>query len=154
MKTLFLALFLTFNINSNNCEDLTKIRNLFEQNIQKEKELLSMIEVCKNSACDDITPYYAVAIMKKAEHAWNPMKKMAYFKEGKNMLETFINEHPKNIEARYVRWLTQKKAPSVLGYNSNLKEDLQFVEKNISKSDIEKDYQKVMLHHIEKIKNE
>lgn len=153
MKTFFLAILFTINMH-NDCKDLNTIRNLFEANTQEEKELLSMIKICENSNCDKITPYYAIAIMKKAEHVWNPMKKMAHFKEGQKILEDFIKEHPKNIEARYVRWLTQKKAPKFLGYNSNLKEDLQLIKDNIAKSDIEKNYQKVMLRHIQKIKNE
>ncbi|GGF67318.1 hypothetical protein [Wenyingzhuangia marina] len=155
MKTLFIAFIysLTLSLSPNNCEQLKTVRAFFQEGVNEE-QLEEMILICEKSNCDDVIPYHAAATMKKAEFVWSPMQKLANFKKGKKMLESFIKEHPDNIEARYIRWLTQKKAPSFLGYHDNIKEDDEFIKKNIAKSNINQDYQKVMLKHIKKVKNE
>ncbi len=39
-------------------------------------------------------------------------------------------KEPENIEIRFIRLSVQKYAPSFLGYNKNIKEDLSFIQKN------------------------
>lgn len=73
---------------------------------------------------------------------------------GKKMLNNFILKYPQNIEARYIRWLTQKMAPSFLNYNQNLAEDYDYILLNIKKSNIDIEYQKTILAHLKKINNE
>lgn len=153
MKTLFLALLFCININHTSCNELNKVRNLFKNGIDK-KELAEINRIYDHSDCSKITPYYAVAIMKNAEFTWSPIKKLSYFKQGKEMLEAFIKKFPNNIEARYVRWLTQTRAPKFLEYYNELETDYTFIIQNIANSSIEKDYQKFILNNIEKIKNE
>lgn len=153
MHHLFISLLLILQINTNKCKDLPTIRNLFKNGID-ENELAEINKIYENSDCEKITPYYAVATMKNAEFTWSPIKKMSYFKKGKEILETFITRSPKNLEARYLRWITQSKAPRFLGYYNELEIDYKFIQENINKSGIDKDYQKFMLNNIETIKNE
>ncbi len=151
--TFFLVVFNFFITNTNTCEDVPKVRAIFQSDVN-EKELDEMILICEASSCNETIPYHAAALMKKAEFVWSPLKKLSNFKKGKNKLENFILENPKNIEARYIRWLTQKMAPSFLGYTENLSEDYEFIQQNLKNSDINDNYKKVILQHIKKIKNE
>lgn len=153
MKTLFIFLFFSLQVVANNCNDLSKIRDYFQSDIN-ETSLDKMILVCKQSSCNDAIPYLAVATMKKAEYAWSPLTKLSYFKKGKKMLEEFIKINPNHIEAKYVRWLTQKMAPSFLGYRENLKEDYLFIQQNITTSSIALKYQQTILKHLKKVNNE
>lgn len=149
----FFIFFILINLQAQNCNDLTKVRALFKSEINEDK-LESIISICVNSNCYKTTPYYAVATMQKAEFVWFPLHKFKYFNKGKEILENYIIQNPNNIEARYVRWLTQKKAPSILNYNKNIEEDYQYILTKIAKSDIELNYQFTILSHIKKINNE
>ena len=153
MKTLILTLLFSINITANNCEHLVQVRNIFQAGMNK-KQLEKMILICEKATCPKIIPYHAAAIMKKADFVWSVFKKLSNFKKGKKMLEDFIKKNPEDVEARYIRWLTQKMVPKFLGYNNNIKEDYLFIQDNIVNSNIDKDYQKVIFNHIKKIKNE
>ena len=65
-----------------------------------------------------------------SNHVFNPLSKLATFKNGKNNIELAISKEPENVEIRYIRFSVQKNAPSFLGYNSHLKEDKDFLVKN------------------------
>lgn len=69
-----------------------------------------------------------------AKHVGNPITKLAYFKKGKNDMENAVKKDSKNLEIRFLRYISQSKIPSFLGYNSNLKEDLAFLKENYLKS--------------------
>ncbi|MGY6650207.1 hypothetical protein [Wenyingzhuangia sp. IMCC45574] len=153
MKLLFVSLFFSLQLFANECDSLRKVRNIFQAGVNA-KQLEEMILICKASKCDKITPYLAAATMKKAEFVWSPFDKLKYFKKGKNLLEGYIKEHPTSVEAKYIRWLTQTMAPKFLGYRANLKQDYTFIQQHITQSDIDKQYQNIILLHIKKIKNE
>lgn len=154
MRIVLIAFFFTLTMSAQNCEKLTEIRQIFQVGVHNQQQLEDMIAICKTSNCTKITPYHAAANMRKAEFVWSPFQKLSNFNKGKKMLETFISNNPKNIEARYIRWLTQKMAPKFLGYHNNIDKDYTYIVTNISKSDIDKSYQKIMLAHLQKIKNE
>lgn len=149
---LFFWMFI-ISAHSQKCKDLDTIRAIFQKGVN-EQELERMIEICERSSCRQIIPYYAASLMKKAEFVWSPFEKLSTFKKGKKKLEEFIAKNPKNIEAKYIRWLTQKMAPKFLGYRDRLEEDYQYIQKNIHQSNINPSYQKVMLNHIKKIQDE
>lgn len=153
MKTLFFTLLFSLQLFANNCESLSKIRGIFQAGVNEE-QLEAMILICKASNCDNVTPYLAAATMKKAEFAWSPFNKLKYFNTGKKMLENFIKDHPQNIEAKYIRWLTQKMAPKFLNYRDHLEQDYQYIKNNIAKSNLPTDYRNVILAHIKKVNNE
>ena len=73
-----------------------------------------------------------------ANHVFSPISKLNTFKEGKKNIEQAIKKEPNNVELRFIRLSVQKNAPSFLGYQSNIKEDIQFIKNNRSeiKSDI------------------
>ena len=50
------------------------------------------------------------------------------------MLDKAVELENNNLEIRFLRYISQKKIPKILGYNQNLKEDEIFLRKNYSKS--------------------
>lgn len=49
------------------------------------------------------------------------------FKEGAKMVEFAVASEPDNIEIRLIRLSIQEKAPKILKYNGNIKEDKNFL---------------------------
>lgn len=136
-----------------NCEELKIVRGYFLKEVNK-KQLLQMIKICEQSDCKLTIPYHAAATMKRAEFEWSPIRKLKSFRMGKEMLDSFINKYPENIEARYIRWLTQKKAPSFLNYTKNLEEDYNYILKHIEESSVDNDYKETILQNLKKLKDE
>ncbi|WP_288448547.1 hypothetical protein [uncultured Chryseobacterium sp.] len=63
-----------------------------------------------------------------AKHALNPILKLKAFNKGKRKIEQAVQKEPENIEIRFIRLSVQKHAPSFLGYNDNMKEDISFIQ--------------------------
>lgn len=153
MKTLLITVLMFLTPLKKNCEDLKTVRGYFLKEVTK-VQLLHMIKICEQSKCNLTVPYHAAATMKRAEFEWSPIKKLKSFRMGKEMLDSFIKKYPENIEARYIRWLTQKKVPSFLNYSKNLDEDYNYIITHIEKSSIDSDYKKTIVQNLKKIKNE
>ncbi|HCT70477.1 MAG TPA: hypothetical protein DF409_04905 [Bacteroidales bacterium] len=47
------------------------------------------------------------------------------------MLEDAVAKKPGQLEIRFLRFATQTKAPSFLGYNANIQDDKKFILENI-----------------------
>jgi len=71
--------------------------------------------------------YLGVLLMKKAGFEKSLKKKLDLFKEGHKLLETEITADPENAEYRFLRLTVQEKAPAILKYNRNIKEDKKMV---------------------------
>ncbi len=67
-----------------------------------------------------------------ANHIFSPISKLNTFNKGKKNIEQAIKKEPNNVELRFIRLSVQKNAPAFLGYQSNIKEDMQFIENNRS----------------------
>jgi len=57
----------------------------------------------------------------------NPAKKIAYFRKGKQLIADAVMLEPDNFEIRFLRFATQSKTPSFLGYNQQIEEDKRFL---------------------------
>ncbi|MBW6481823.1 MAG: hypothetical protein K0B10_02065 [Vicingaceae bacterium] len=92
-------------------------------------------EIIKMNAASKSTfnPYKGALLMKKAGLEKNPTEKLKFFKEGKLLLETAINNDNQNVELRFLRLIIQENAPKFLGYHSNIKEDVNFIQENSNK---------------------
>lgn len=64
-----------------------------------------------------ITSRYKKAIAEKSKN----------FKEGAKMVEFAVMSEPDNIEIRMIRLSIQEKAPKIVNYNKNKKEDINFL---------------------------
>ncbi|MDY0103690.1 MAG: hypothetical protein RBS07_12215 [Lentimicrobium sp.] len=62
----------------------------------------------------------------------NPMDKLKYFRKGKDLLDESVKQQPAQVEIRFLRFATQTKAPSFLGYNDNLEEDKRIILKHFA----------------------
>lgn len=69
--------------------------------------------------------YKAMSYIMVCKHSLNPFTKLSYFNKGKVLLEEAIQQEPNNIELIFFRFITQRKSPSMLNYNSNKVEDRQ-----------------------------
>lgn len=114
---------------------LVAIRKLYSEAATKKesfKEFKSILE--KNT--DNTTTlngYRGCSLMIEANYLNNPISKLNYFNKGKEILEKSINKDSENVELRFLRFTIQSKAPSILGYSSEIKNDKKFLLKNWTK---------------------
>lgn len=146
-----LSLIFILSIFTSDCNNMQEFKTQFHQ-IKTEEDLENFIEKAQTANCNELEPYLASAIMQTAEHAFLPTKKLKKFKQGKKMLEVFIETNPTNIEARYIRALVQSEIPRFLGYHNEIESDIEFVKLKIDASDIPKEYKKLILKNISEIK--
>lgn len=71
--------------------------------------------------------YTGALLMKKAGKVKKPKEKLETFKEGKELLDGTIAEHPENAEFRFLRLVIQEQAPAILNYNDKKEDDAQKV---------------------------
>lgn len=145
-----IVLLVLFNYTS--CESINNVRNEYH-NFTSEKSIDEFINKYSNLNCIDFKPYVASAIMQKAQYAFSPLKKLKYFNQGKKLLESFIEENPNHVEARYVRVLVQSESPSFLGYTKNIQSDINFIKSKIATSQLPISYQNLMLKNINYVLN-
>lgn len=112
--------------------DLEKIRIDYHNAItEKEicREMLQKFE--KNDNKDIYLAYYGALQAIWAKHTNNPFEKLKSFNNGKRNLDIAISQKPDLFEARFLRYAIQKESPSFLMYKNYMKEDRDFLIKNI-----------------------
>ena len=133
-----------------NCE-ISELRSSFFQ-VESEQELSVYLDLCRSSNCQESEYYLAVATMWQAEYTYWPNKKYGYFNQGREMLEELIVKYPKDVELRFLRYIVQASCPPFLGYRTNIAEDYQFVEENISFTNYPEEHTKMILETIDYLK--
>lgn len=83
----------------------------------------------KTDGTDLLSGYAGGVTMLMAKYTSNPISKMQYFKEGKKLLESAIENNKNDIELRFLRFAIQENLPGILGYNANLEEDKNYIMK-------------------------
>jgi hypothetical protein len=71
--------------------------------------------------------YKGMSAMLRASHAFSPLSKIGYFREGKALLESAILRDPESLELRFLRYTVQDNAPFFLGYRDELERDLELI---------------------------
>lgn len=105
-----------------NAYDLDKIRLSFIEainNKEKAQEFFTELNSIKKN--DPIIIAYrgsASAILGK--HAWNPISKLSYLKEGCETLDKAVTMDAENIEIRFLRFSLEHYVPSFLGFSKHL----------------------------------
>ena len=79
-----------------------------------------------------LTAYHGASLAAAAACVGNPMDKLKYFRRGKQLIEEAVMKQPNELEIRFLRFATQTKAPSFLGYTANIDVDRQFILKQLS----------------------
>ena len=134
-------------------QNLKEYRTLIQRGKSSEKAAKSLIEkstaTYKSTREPIFEGFLAVGNFFMAKHAFNPLKKMSYFNEGKKILESAVKTEPDNLEVRLMRLITQENVPKILGYYQNISEDRIFLTrsfKNTNDEDLKiyiKDYLKL-----------
>lgn len=148
MKIAFFFLLLVASLPESSV--MNQVRDDFHH-IDTENELDAFIAMCDSISKDKAIPYQASAIMRKAEFVFMPGSKLKYFKAGRNMLEDYVNDHPSDVEARYVRLIVQSRVPQFLGYHSNFDDDLAFVQAVLPDVDLPESYKQLMKQSINEV---
>ena len=80
--------------------------------------------------------YRGISELLMCKHVFNPVKKIAYFRRGKALLENAIKSSPGDPELIFLRYTTQVNVPSILNYSANLDNDknllMAYLQKGIS----------------------
>lgn len=126
MKTTIYSLFiLIFSFNAMAATDLKKIREDYIASINdsdKADVLCSQLKAIKDPDAL-IMAYLGSAQAIKAKHAWNPVNKMSYLKQGFNTINQAVAKDPNHLEVRFLRFSLQFYVPAFLGYSKNLDAD-------------------------------
>ena len=111
-----------------------EIRLVYIQAASDESACKKLLRYCDENKMSDKylqSGYSACARMMMAKHLFNPLSKLSYFQEGKQLLEKAIENAPENIELRFLRFSTQCHAPHFLNYHGKLLEDKIFLLKTL-----------------------
>ena len=152
MKRLtFLVLLIISNLMFS--QNLKEYRALLQTGEKSEKSAKTLIDKSTTAYKNSKEPVYlgflAVGKFFMAKHAFNPLKKMSYFNEGKKLMESSLKAEPDNLEVRLMRLITQESVPKILGYSQNISEDRTYLTrsyKNTTDEDLKiyiKDYLKL-----------
>ena len=114
--------------------DLRLIRRDFNKGVKDQELCERYLSVLEAQADNPLERAYAAAFhMFMAKHTANPIKKMRYFKQGRDRLEKELALEPENVEIRFIRLSIQYHIPKYLGYHDEIQEDKQFLLNNLYK---------------------
>ena len=107
-------------------EDLVdELRSKYIEGVNNEAAIFEALNVIKIQ--DELTPivaaYFAALTVLKAKHAFWPIKKMKYLREGLPKLDSLVSQHPIHVEIRYLRLLSCYYLPRFLGRGDTVNED-------------------------------
>jgi hypothetical protein len=126
MKNLILILFITISSFSfTKAANLEQIREDYIAAISdsdKADKLCNQLQEVKNPSAL-IMAYLGSVQAIKAKHAWNPVNKMSYLKQGFDTIDKAVKKDPNQLEVRFLRFSLQYYVPSFLGYSKNLIND-------------------------------
>lgn len=106
----------------------------FGMNVDECNALKLSNDFDKNPPSDPVlTAYFGASTAAAPICLSNPAKKIAYFRRGKQLIAQAIRLQPDNFEIRFLRFATQSKTPSILGYDQNIMEDKRFLLANLAK---------------------
>lgn len=122
---LSICLFLSLS----NTPEITDIRKLYSSVLISEsnaKEFASKLAEAKEDN-KTLVAYKGASIVILSRYKKEISDKSKNFKEGAKMIEFAVTSEPNNIEIRLIRLSIQEKAPKIVNYNRNKKEDKDFL---------------------------
>ncbi|WP_162989979.1 hypothetical protein [Chryseobacterium sp. 6424] len=121
-----------------NAQDVSTYRALMQEGADSETAAASLVDKSKKAFEATKKPiheaFYAMGNFMLAKHSSNPMRQFSYFKKGRTALDNAAKKEPANLEIRFLRFMTQERAPGFLGYNKDLKSDKAFMLAEYKKS--------------------
>lgn len=86
----------------------------------------------KNSGNPLLTGYKGAVSVAMSKHGKAAKEKLAYFNEGKKLIESSILEDNKNVELRFIRFTIQTNVPPALKYNKEIANDKKYIIDNLA----------------------
>ena len=129
MRGIVIIFFLTFNLMQINAQDINSLRQTYLDSFKKEQVCDSVKTILenKNELSNIENAYLGVFHMMKCRFTLNPISKISLFYIGRDLLEASIENDPKNLEIRFLRYSIQKNIPKILSYSKNINEDEKFI---------------------------
>ena len=87
----------------------------------------NQLDIVGKSPYDGKEAFEGALMMKKASLIKGVSDKLKTFKLGREKLENMLDKYASNAEFRFLRLMIQEKAPKILGYDEQLKEDHKYV---------------------------
>lgn len=125
---LFLSICLLLSFS--NTPEITEIRKLYSSVVISESNAKEFALKLANIEKDDnktLVAYKGASIVILSRFKKEISEKSKNFKEGAKMVEFAVASDPNNIEIRMIRLSIQEKAPKIVNYNKNKKEDKEFL---------------------------
>jgi hypothetical protein len=125
---LFLSIFLFLSFS--NTPEISDIRKLYPSAVISEtnaKEFASKLADVTKEDNKTLVAYKGASIVILSKFKKSISDKSKNFKEGAKMVEFAVTSESSNIEIRLIRLSIQEKAPKILKYNGNIKEDKNFI---------------------------
>ena len=91
------------------------------------KEFASKLDDISKEDNKTLVAYKGASIVIMSRYKKEISDKSKKFKEGAKMIEFAVTNEPNNIEIRLIRLSIQEKAPKIVNYNKNKKEDKNFL---------------------------
>lgn len=123
---LSIILFISFS----NIPEITDIRKLYSSVVISEsnaKEFASKLDDITKEDNKTLVAYKGASIVALSRYKKVIGDKAKKFKEGAKMIEFALSSEPDNIEIRLIRLSIQEKAPKIVNYYKNKKEDKDFL---------------------------
>lgn len=113
--------------------NLSQARVIYLSMAQDECKALELSKKFDKSPPTDalLKAYYGASLAAAPACLGNPMDKLKYFRKGKQLLDEAVKLQPAQLEIRFLRFATQTKAPSFLGYTGNIDEDKRYILKHL-----------------------
>jgi len=146
MKSVILFLIITFSFLQPSVEKSLFYNALSSESITQLDDMIKQIEKEKTSPLN--LAYKGALIAKKASFEKKAADKVKMFKSGIKLLETEINNAPKETEYRFIRLTIQENSPKILKYNKNIDEDITLIVNDYSK--LNKGLKKVIFNYSKK----
>jgi hypothetical protein len=125
---LFLSIF--FFLIFSNTPEISDIRKLYPSVVTSEtnaKEFASKLADVTKEDNKTLVAYKGASIVILSKFKKEISDKTKNFKEGAKMVEFAVTSEANNIEIRLIRLSIQEKAPRILKYYGNIKEDKNFI---------------------------
>jgi hypothetical protein len=125
-----LFLSICFLLSFSNTPEITEIRKLYSSVVISESNAKEFASKLANIEKDDnktLVAYKGASIVILSRYKKEIQEKSKNFKEGAKMVEFAVASDSNNIEIRMIRLSIQEKAPKIVNYNKNKKEDKEFL---------------------------
>lgn len=134
LKGFVVLLFIVSTLNKAYCEQLNRTTFYKAMAAQSIEEVDDMLKTIKTLSFSGKDAFEGAMLMKKADLLKDKKQQLQLFKEGKTKLEKEIASSNQNCEYRLLRLMIQENAPSFLGYNKQIDEDVKFIRERYKES--------------------